>query len=108
MNIFCYFKSCSIGKEKRDYTDINKFIKNKIDEYQIKCKYFIQGCPKIAKIKEMEKHEETCLYAKMKEKKYEMGNVSEVSKFNSEQCPTSKIKCHICRIEMQITEVFKI
>lgn len=43
----------------------------------------------------------------MKEKNYEKGKVSEVSKFNSEQCPTSKIKCHICRIEMQITEVIK-
>ena len=70
----------------------------------IRCKYYSFGCVKTLKVKEVEKHEETCPFEKLKEKSLNLP--SEISKFSSEICPTSKFKCSVCNAEMLMNEVF--
>jgi len=96
---------CNFGNEKHSYSPINRFIKSKIDEYQVKCKFSGQGCLKLLKISAIEKHEEICEFSKAKAKQQPiLGNASQ---FNSTNCPTSNYKCPTCKKQMIMTEVIK-
>ena len=97
---------CNFGDEKHSYSPINKFIKNKIEEYQIRCKYSGQGCLKVAKVGVIDKHEEACEFSKTKEKK--QSSTGNQSQFNSSNCPTSIFKCSTCKKQMLMIEVMKI
>jgi hypothetical protein len=45
----CLDNSCQHPEEgcMHEYKEVNKFMKNKIDELMVKCKYFANGCVKI-------------------------------------------------------------
>lgn len=62
----CALNECSHKSECiHEYSEINKFLKNKVDELFIRCKYYPIGCNKIAKVGLVEKHEQSCMFAKL-------------------------------------------
>lgn len=94
--------SCNYGEKKHSFSAINRFLKNKIEEYQIKCKYHEQGCLKVLKIALIEKHEEKCEFSLQKEKS---SLNCEFSTLSSTNCPTSIFKCPTCKKQMLMPEV---
>ena len=66
MNDYKYKISCNHASDcEHEFTEINKFLKNKIGELFIKCKFSFQGCMKIIKVSQIEKHEQNCEYCTM-------------------------------------------
>lgn len=93
---------------KHEYSDPNKFMKNKIGEMMIKCKYWMNGCLQIQKVSQIEKHEETCDFDKTDCQYTECVQKTTKCKeyLHSENCQFSLYKCDKgCGKEMKLIEV---
>ena len=94
---------------KHEYSDPNKFMKNKIDEMTLKCKYWMNGCLQMMKVSQIEKHEETCDFGKTECQYPECVQKTNKGKeqIHSENCPFSLYVCDKgCGKEMKLVEVF--
>lgn len=94
---------------KHEYSEPNKFLKNKIDEMMIKCKFWVNGCLFLSKVSQIEKHEENCEFGKTDCQFPECVQKTAKGKeqVHSENCPFSIYKCEKgCGKEMKLIEVF--
>jgi len=94
---------------KHEFSEPNKFLKNKLDEMMIKCKYWTSGCLHICKVSQVEKHEETCEFGKTDCQYPECVQKTTKCKeqVHSENCPFSLYICEKgCGKEMKLIEVF--
>lgn len=78
-------------------------MKNKIDELMVKCKYNSNGCVKIQKVSQVEKHHFVCDYATfICNTKECYGKVTKKSaEGHVKSCPMSVIICNICNKKMK-------
>lgn len=78
-------------------------MKNRIDELIVKCKYHSNGCVKVHKVGQMEKHHFICDFATMVCTTKEC--FGKVTKKNADghvkSCPMSVIICNICNKKMK-------
>ena len=88
--------------------EANKYIKNKIDELVLRCKFSRFGCQFASKVCDIEKHQETCTQRKDHENDdFTATEAKDLFKNTFKQCPISQIDCNLgCKEQFKHLEVF--
>lgn len=92
------YKSCQHNhKCQHEFMGANKYIKNKIDELQIKCIYSRFGCEFNSKVSEIERHQENCQFKSNPKENEEIlpEETNEIFKNTFKACPISQIDCDL-------------
>lgn len=88
------------------FSAVNQELKKEVQGMYVKCKYNLQGCLKMSRLRDLESHQKECEFSRFSCNKEDCVKQQKVTKTTSHltDCPYSVMQCAKCQKQMRRLE----